>query len=107
MSIEGLTTKEKSVMLIKARGEAWYTPIDLYAPINMSVAWLFLNWALSTAPFRERVSMTHYNVKDYELSCSLYGLMTVPAPKAQASWLDRILELSIEAGLVKVDEVKE
>ena len=118
-------TREKSVMLVKAMGwemvEAtdqtfeWIvydaegvkigsrliisldTPWpDLYAPENMALAWRVLQWAMSCETFEVCNSFVTWWYREESITLAMMS----PA-EAQAAWLDKILELAIEAGLVE------
>jgi hypothetical protein len=113
MDISNLTDQEKSVLLAKAMGWPieqglkvfgqidWIIPPEgdmiatLYNPVNMALAWRVLNWAQEQQP--EYVGQGFLDFWDVEYP-HLYEFS--PA-EAQRLWLDKILELAIEAGLVK------
>jgi len=113
---DNLSDEQKSVMLAKAMG--WQVvehnkrrctighigerigvidyPFNLYAPANFALAWKVLNWA------------TEYGRKNNEEMVLWWMdvlLCNYPPADAQRLWLDKILELAIEAGLVEVDDV--
>lgn len=67
---------------------------DLYFKNNMDVAWLVLNWWQG---LDERI--LHY-FGDFQTWFSL------SPKKAQSKWLDIILELAIQDGMVGEEEVK-
>jgi len=115
-----MNDQEKSVMLAKAMGwKVTALPVghddlfiivpneydrnirSFYSPANMALAWRVLNWA---------ETQKHYYPAPYS------GLMVdvlyrsfwtdetffeLPPADAQRLWLDKILELAIEAGLVE------
>ena len=112
--LDKLNDQEKSILLFKAMGWHYFmgqitkalfvrTPDDnlqreagLYDPANMSLAWKVLNWA------------TEYERKNNEEMVLWWMdvlLCNYPPADAQRLWLDKILELAIEAGLVEVDDV--
>ena len=123
MTMDNLTPQQKSVMLAKAMGwEVWnqhgvmtFRPpegldpelfrentigiVDLYHPANMALAWRVLNWAMSPhhSPWVFALA-----VGDFELEGFLYEaeLWKIPPADAQRLFLDKILELAIEAGIV-------
>ena len=83
-----------------------FKPIDLYNPANMALAWRVLNWAAKL----DRVSLSEYSYP-YTFSDAVDlifedGLNESPrvwalSPDlAQRLWLDQVLELAIEAGLI-------
>ena len=124
--IDKLSDQEKSVMLAKAMGwtalywsnrdfwSSWYhlvdennrkikrrgihkntgdvfhsLMVDLYKPSNMALAWRVLNWAHETGLCRRYADGVGKNIHFWD----------APAD-AQRAWLDKILTLAIEAGLV-------
>lgn len=117
--IDKLSDQEKSVMLAKAMGKSpqnrqavpdWMIEIpgiarndkelesvvfNLYDPENMALAWRVLNWVNYT-PLSGA-----WNVWFYD---QLW--MWVPPADAQRKWLDKVLELAIEAGLVELEKEK-
>ena len=123
MNIDELTDQEKSVAL--ARVMAWKIHpvigqhiihrfihnvivgdeiignmlgdvLDLYDPANMALAWRVLNWAIETD-----LRIVEYD-KSAPIAWEIYKgaqVFTLPPADAQRAWLDKILELAIEAGL--------
>lgn len=80
-------------------GEAGFDKmINLYYPHNMSYSWLVLNWALSYPKGASAISGLLSWHLDNAYPFSLWGY-----EKAQSIWLDKILELAIEAGLIEID----
>ena len=70
---------------------------DLYRAGNMYLAWRVLNWAAGWIQSEESLGSKlkwHYAISD-QLRWDL------PPTEAQALWLDKVLELAIEAGMVK------
>lgn len=117
MKIDELSDQEKTVMLARLCGwiikedgsKTWvtcqdeaYSTTNLYQPIFMLLAWRVLNWAGANfnkaRPGDWRGAM--YGSRHSTIS-ELVGLS--PAD-AQRAWLDRILSLAIEAGMVEDDE---
>ena len=120
---DNLSDEQKSVMLAKAMG--WQVvehnkrrctighigerigvidyPFNLYAPANFALAWKVLNWATE----HEQNLRVIENGKSKPLAWVIYmtEFMLLPPADAQRLWLDKILELAIEAGLVEVDDV--
>ena len=105
-----LTDQEKSVMLARAMGwtispqdvgvlfrpdesERWIA--NLYAPAHMALAWRVLNWVTHSARIGARF--------DIWFSRELHGLdfLRYKPADAQRAWLDKILQLAIEAGIVE------
>lgn len=140
MSIENLTTQEKSVLLAKAmgwtvetmptgnygkRGESyrayWIKPngdekaddvvgysekeaieaqvTEFYRVQNFNEAWRVLGWASDTAAdgLDPETANNWINQIDYLL---MDRWRNSTAEEVQAEWLDKVLELSIEAGLI-------
>jgi len=77
---------------------------NLYAPANMVLAWQCLNWVdtqnihLDTVKGERSMRVELY----YDVFHSM-GAFDLPPAQAQAAWLDKVLELVIEAGLVEVE----
>ena len=73
---------------------------NLYDVQNMALAWLVLNWASSNKSLHpeERDEM-QYKMQEW-LTYHVGWLDILPPADAQRLWLDKILELAIEAGLV-------
>ena len=120
-----LSDQEKSVMLAKAMGVDWrIIPLSefddiyadsaetvildpdnvligygtLYDPANMALAWRCHLWA-----WRHVDIYTRYrNWWRHHTEMSPMG-----KPDAQRLWLDKILELAIEAGLIEVNDEEE
>jgi hypothetical protein len=63
--------------------------LDLYAPENMALAWRVLNWA-----WNDLVINFWFKHMDFG---------RIPPTEAQAAWLDKILELAIETGLIEAE----
>ena len=70
--------------------------LNLYDPSNMALAWRVLNWCHGYFPGH----LINPIVKWWQETSELVFL---PPEKAQELWLDRILELAIEAGLVELE----
>lgn len=85
---------------------AAYPYKNLYDPANMALAWGVLNWAWNQTgqhdndPLDERQSQ-EWILKIDQVLCDYW--CDDPA-KAQAVWLDLVLELAIKAGLVPAEE---
>jgi hypothetical protein len=112
--IDGLSDQEKSVILAKAMewnlkthevaiGGYLFRPDDserwtnnLYDPANMALAWRVLNWGISDPGFGHEVDAWLW---DEGLG---YDIPNLPPTDAQRFWLDKILTLAIEAGIVEV-----
>lgn len=112
-----LSDQEKSVMLARLMGKAvdcncgkpdckfgresqqrtgrdWFLPDvpNLYDPVNMSLAWLGLNWA--------DTNLKGYDALDLYFWWDKGSLLSLPPEKAQRAWLDKILELAYKAGML-------
>ena len=73
--------------------EAWKFFPNLYDPANMALAWRVLNWAYNFLDDQGRETF----LRDWWRSLNLF--IESPAD-AQRAWLDKILSLVIEAGMV-------
>jgi hypothetical protein len=115
MNIDGMSDQEKSAALLRLMGQAvdctcgkpgctvgreidsgrgWFVPTvkNLYDPANMALAWRVLNWANQD----ETISQVDWHIyKKY-----FDELLEMPPADAQQAWLDKILTLAIEAGMV-------
>ncbi len=113
MRIEELSDEQKTVMLARLCGwktaqhgnKTWVTCQDepfsttnLYQPIFMLLAWRALNWA----------GANFNNARPGDWRGAMYGSrhssisewVGLSPADAQRAWLDRILSLAIEAGMV-------
>lgn len=77
---------------------------NLYDPANMALAWRVLNWA-SMQDF-EDTNHTWCDVVFDRICVKSLELFDLPPEKAQTQWLDKILELAIEAGRVELEASK-
>ncbi|HKI69066.1 MAG TPA: hypothetical protein VKA67_05715 [Verrucomicrobiae bacterium] len=68
---------------------AW---VDLYKEKYISVAWKVMNWAMKT--FGDNQVKSFYEWAGY------VGLFEIPPAEAQRRWLDKILPLAVEAGMI-------
>lgn len=129
MNIQELSDEEKSVMLVRlARplgdscpavyddesdyeylydaGDCPCERENLYYESNMSLAWHVLNWARKqgkwidewVSTFADRVWLEVIDIEDKD------ELFDMPPGKAQRAWLDKILGLAIEAGMVEDEQ---
>lgn len=88
---------------------------DLYDEKNMALAWRVLNWAMSLSDVRLTRPVTGLQTESIEVEFDLHlaewftemsptgdgrSLTDLPPAEAQAAWLDKILELAYEAGMV-------
>lgn len=126
MNIEQMTDEEKSVALARLMGleideghrfempgdiwggsDYWGWITNFYLPIHMALAWRVLNWAL-------RNEIIYYGLVDWLYATSdnipdgyktagsnWFSIFFLPPAEAQRIWLDKILSLAIEAGLVE------
>jgi hypothetical protein len=122
MNISELTDQEKSVVLARLMGwectpfgqiilpvpeEFDWFDISIQAPNiandtlydqqNMALAWRVLNWA-STDQVNSTLLWDQY--QQFEEFWEDSGMWHLPPADAQRRWLDKILEIAIEAGLV-------
>ena len=113
------STIDKSVLLAKAMGWEftqdaiipWQDgeehvlvdlPLDLYAPENMALAWRVLNWADTILWYHSEPNVFKWSKGDvFQEWWDMKTIFGLPPAEAQAAWLDKILELAIEAGLVE------
>jgi hypothetical protein len=127
MNISEMSDQEKSVMLARVCG--WFVedmgdyqnvferggrmspkimsinPLhNLYTPDNMQASWRVLNWAATQYDneFGEQLINWFYSLNS-EMGDEIDWIVMRPA-EAQRTWLDKILELAIEAGLVAPQE---
>lgn len=110
--IEGLSDREKSVLLAKAMGWEVYPgghialPADtmrsailsFYDTANMALAWRVLNWAYECEHIEDQGR--YFVLLDWLDEAHLH--IEAPAD-AQRLWLDKVLTLAIEAGIVEVE----
>ena len=123
MQVDEMSDREKSVMLAKAMGWAvgkfsGHTPLfglpsdygvgvidwydDFYDPANMALAWRVHLWAIGGNDIWQEYN--HFCKENLT-----HNSMIAPFwcfPDAQRLWLDKVLELLIEAGLVELCEEK-
>ena len=71
--------------------------VNLYDPANMALAWRVLNWAIGDPSFGHDVDHWLWN------EGIGYDLLNLAHDVAQRAWLDKVLTLAIEAGLVELD----
>ena len=102
MRIEELSDGQKTVMLAEL---ANMTPdvmnsgvlcVNLYNPANMALAWRALNWADDQKFGRHSTDLEVYAWWER----FLHNAPSLSSADAQRAWLDRILSLAIEAGMV-------
>lgn len=122
MNIENMTDEQKSVMLAKLVGwevserhgvesvhyiDAVFVSTDkftarltgpdfLYADKWMALAWRVLNWAADRLPGETGQRQSFFKM----LNGSGSALWWLSPEQAQRLWLDKILSLAIEAGMV-------
>ncbi|MBK7181347.1 MAG: hypothetical protein IPH82_29910 [Chloroflexi bacterium] len=104
MRIDELSDEQKTAMLAEL---ANMTPdvmnsgvlcVDLYDPANMALAWRVLNWAAAHGITTQINVVYQYKKGDWA------RMIDLPPADAQRAWLDYILSLAIEAGMVADDE---
>ena len=110
MNIEDMTDQEKSVMLARAMGwevlpaghifppegpghVAIHPESSLYHVNEMALAWRVLNWV---DEMEDKGLITTFNDWWHK-----YHWYAEPPEVAQREWLDKILSLAIEAGIVE------
>lgn len=71
--------------------EAWVFFPNLYIPVNMALAWRVLNWA-TMEPTAQLAQVARWFL--------IGGGMSLLPTQAQRAWLDKIISLAIEAGMV-------
>lgn len=71
---------------------------NLYDPANMALAWRVLNWAGMTQFFEDFSKWANARM---DLTQIVVNGQDLPPDRAQKSWLDKILALAIEAGMVE------
>lgn len=97
MDIKQMTPEEKSVMLARLVGE----PVDCHCgndPANMALAWRVGIWAGDNLP---KQSVTALNDFWLRKDTYPYEVFMWYEPEAQRLWLDRILQLAIDEGMVE------
>jgi hypothetical protein len=72
---------------------------DLYRPNNMPLAWRIMNEL-----HRPLVSTSMFLSFEKWWECANPPIWWLEPADAQAAWLDKILSLAIEAGIVKVEQ---
>ena len=84
--------------------------LDLYEvdekgdPFHMALAWRVLNWASEDkSPHPEEDDPIRWKLHEW-LTFNVGWLDIQPPADAQRLWLDKILELTIEAGLIEVSD---
>jgi hypothetical protein len=112
MNVSEMSDQDKSVMLTELTGWGYAKTtfslvgemagegyMNLYRPGNMALAWLVLNWA-------EKTAQDNIEAKFYQLWMAFMPeeLFELPPADAQRLWLDKVLALAIEAGLVAPQE---
>lgn len=127
MDIKDFTDIEKSVILAKLCGwevreedtragiRIWikasnyrHATTDLYKPEFMALAWQVLNWAwykIITVR-NSKNTLTHMDSMMFYITEFCMGnddLFAMASEEAQRRWLDEILKLSIEQGLIEAE----
>lgn len=126
MNLTELSDQEKSVALAKAMGQkpekilykdyddtsvtgaywdgmSYRAHPNLYDPANMAMAWRCHLWAIDVdGPWAFAVAAGDFSYEDW-----LYRFGIWSQTDAQRLWLDKILELAIEAGLIEEEQHNE
>lgn len=83
-----------------------YQVPNLYDSANMELAWMVLNWAAKQFQYGDSYE-AGYTIDDWAADIVLveeewgaFNLWDLPPAEAQRAWLDKILELATEAGMV-------
>ena len=80
--------------------EAW---VDLYHPKNMALSWKVLNW-LEDKIDGDVKSAPGVNLRAWDLCVQRFRkYVHLPGYKAQEVYLDEVLEVMLDTGLVKVE----
>ncbi len=98
--MDNLTDHEKSTLLCRLAGipiERDLIIANLYNPNNMDLAWTVLNYF-------EDLDMSTPSLNWRLFEYPLRTLACESPPVAQRLWLDKILSLAIEAGIVELEE---
>ena len=103
MQVDNMNDEEKSVLLAKAMAPedgVFDHTLNLYDPANMALAWGVAGFAMEqtsawNAPGGYAMA---YDFQEWWVCEIEPGL-----PDAQRLWLDKVLSLAIEAGLVEVE----
>lgn len=74
--------------------EAWKYFPNLYDPANMALAWRVLSFAIDNFSIPNHHFALRAMVNDM-------AFFTMPIAAAQRAWLDKILTLAIEAGMIE------
>lgn len=95
-------TEETLLTINMARsGLSLYSVDDRGNPLFMPLAWRVLNWADKTLNrITYRLPMTYGDV--FQLWWEESTVFDMPPAEAQVAWLDKVLQLAIEAGLVQL-----
>ena len=73
--------------------------VNLYDPANMALAWRVLNWAFNNLPGDTGQSQNFFDFLNAREYWEQEFLWSMPPAAAQRAWLDKILQLAIEAGM--------
>ena len=108
MELDKMPDQEKSVMLAKAMGweyndhwkvltvdnsDFWYREFNLYAPENMALAWRVHGWAMDNEVQKIALPYRGWWIQERPWLWLIDG--------AQREYLDQILALCIEAGIIE------
>lgn len=81
--------------------EAWKYFPNLYNPANMALAWQVLNWAFNNLPGDTGQSQVFFDFLNAREYWEQEFLWSMPPAAAQRAWLDKILALASEAGMLE------
>jgi hypothetical protein len=103
--IQGYTVWEGGKVIYDGtRGQVAHEPLDLHDPVNMALAakvkqWAFLNPRLSDMLHWWGEAMTSLTIDNHTRHAPRWWILEASG-NAQRAWLDKILSLAIEAGMV-------
>ena len=96
---------DKWFVIVQEQGDDWELsenvehPFNLYDPANMALAWRVLNWAWGIPD--DDPALVNLELHDWHEQIAWTVTYDSSPADAQRLWLDRILELAIEAGVIE------